>query len=135
MISLTHLLNMANKICTFSLVQGSADQQLTRDDMFLSQKILFGVLALMTIIVSILCTSNGVLLHKNKRFKNYPLLFFYIFAVLTLLCNCFAFHHDLVRLMYLFDIVIHWGNCTYQLFKWMPSYTYVTTAYCYITNW
>lgn len=91
MISLTHLLNMANKICTFSPVQRTSDQQLIRDDMFLSQKILFGVLAFMTIIVSILCTSNGVLLHKNKRFKNYPLLFFYIFAVLTLLCNPFAF--------------------------------------------
>lgn len=108
-----------------------------KDDISLSQKILFGVLALLTLLVSILCTSNGILLQKNKRFQNNALLFFYIFAVLTLLCNYFLTRSQiiLVRFLYLLDIVINWSGCTYQLFKWLPSYTYATTAYCYITNW
>ena len=108
-----------------------------KDDILTSQKILFGVLALLTLLVSILCTSNGILLQKNKRFQNNALLFFYIFAVLTLLCNYFLTRLQiiLVRFLYLLDIVINWSGCTYQLFKWLPCYTYATTAYCYITNW
>ena len=117
------------------LFSGDNDTSI-KDDTLTSQKILFGILAVMTLMVSILCTSNGILLNKNKRFQNLALLFFYIFAVLTLLCKkTLVKLIILVRLLYLLDIVINWSGCTYQLFKWLPSYTYATTAYCYITNW
>ncbi len=98
------------------------------------QRWLFAGLGFLTGIVLIMCAVNIVLLHKNSRFKNMALMFFYMFSFITLFCKLYYFTIK-VRLGFFLDLIIDWGPCTYQLFKWLPFYTYAVTAYCYITNW
>ena len=81
-----------------------------------------------------MCVVNIVLLHKNSRFKNMALMFFYMFSFITLFSKLYYFTIK-VRLGLFLDLLVDWGPCTYQLVKWLPFYTYAVTAYCYITNW
>ena len=116
--------------------QGS-DSYFQKDDTNTSQIITFYTLASLEAIVGIFCISNSILLYRNGRFKNVALLFFYINSFLTLLCKILKTINAnyLVRFVYFMDVVIDLGVCPYLTLKGLPSYTYATTAYCYITNW
>jgi hypothetical protein len=59
----------------------------TRDDDTTLSRILFGILAFMTMCVFMSGVTNAYLLYKNGRFKNFDLIFFYFFALITLICK------------------------------------------------
>jgi len=106
-----------------------------KDDIYPVQRWLFVGLGAITGIILVMCVVNIVLLHKNRRFKNMALMFFYMFSFITLFCKRINNFTIIVRLGFFLDLLVDWGPCTYQLLKWLPFYTYAVTAYCYITNW
>lgn len=93
------------------------------------------MLAVLTGVVGLLCIFTGILLFKNRRFKNIALAFFYIFAVITLLCKILSVFICAARFVFFLDVAFDYDWCTYQVIKGLPSYAYATTAYCYIINW
>jgi hypothetical protein len=58
-----------------------------KDDIFPVQRWLFAGLGALTGIILVICVVNIVLLHKNSRFKNMALMFFYMFSFITLFCK------------------------------------------------
>lgn len=58
-----------------------------KDDETVLEYVTFGILALMTALVLLSGVTNITLLIKNGKLKNFDLLFFYVFALLTLICK------------------------------------------------
>ena len=65
--------------------------QFRKDDNNSIEKGTFAILAMLTFIVFVSGLANTLILFRNGRFKNLDLIFFYLFALLTLFCKVLFF--------------------------------------------
>ena len=68
-----------------------------KDDETVLEYVTFGILALMTALVLLSGVTNITLLIKHGKLKNFDLLFFYVFALLTLICKIPLIHVNLMH--------------------------------------
>jgi hypothetical protein len=103
------------------LVQMLMDKTSKKDDSPREGAIVYWVL----FFISVLVFSSGAynffrVIIKHKRYKNLPMLLFYIFALLTLLGRILLFS----------DVFIDYPPNAYAVFLEYPIFTYICTGYC-----
>ncbi len=111
--------------------------QYCKDDCFKQGVIVYFVLFFIAFFLAICGLFNFYkVLYKHKRYKNFPLLLFYIFAIATLVCNniipsiIYKSHYIIVRVVLFSDIFIGYRADVYNFLIGFPIFTYIATGYC-----
>jgi len=100
-------------------------QSILKDDISLSSKVTFGVLAFLCFGVLVFCCFNIYRhLYRDKKYKNVFLSLFYLFAFITLT----------VRLLNFLDCVVDWDPNTYLVLVGLPCFTYLIAGHCQLAN-
>jgi len=98
-------------------------------------KYAFGFLAIWCLGAMYQGVNTFLLLYKKGRCKNWDLVIFYFYAMLTLVCK-FLMYHDfyIVAFIYFLDIIFNYSDTLFDFFQSFIAYSFACAGISYLTN-
>lgn len=105
-----------------------------KDDDSTMSKFAFGFLAIWCLAATYQGVYTFLLLYKKGRCKNWDLVIFYFYAMLTLVCKFHMYHVFLVAFIYFLDIIFDYSETLFDFFQSFIAYLFACAGISYLTN-